>query len=264
MKIPQKIVFIITFTILSVVASCTKPPEKKKQLLIYCGTTMIRPMSEIASIIEEKENCEITITKGGSGNLLKSILHNKEGDLYLHGSDKYYKIIEKNHKGLIREKIFVGHNKASIFVKKGNPLQIDSDLNNLTNKNLGVIIGNPDSGSIGKETKKILEEAGIFGEVINNAMKLTTDSKDLLKGIIDENADVVINWYATSTWDDNPSKIDVIEIDKKLAQEKDLILGLLRFSKHPEIARKFMKLAHSQTGKDIFKKYGLYFEKATK
>lgn len=144
---------------------CSKTKEEaasEKEILIYCGITMIKPMSEIAAIVEKQENCKIKITKGGSGNLLKSILYNKTGDLYLPGSEKYFNIIETEHKGLVTEKVMVGHNIAVIMVQKGNPKGITADLSNLADNNYGVVIGNPDSGSIGKETKKILQSRGFL------------------------------------------------------------------------------------------------------
>jgi molybdate transport system substrate-binding protein len=124
----------------------------QKELLIYCGITMIKPMSEIARLIEKQENCKITITKGGSGNLLKSIRANRIGDLYLSGSDSYIKSCKEE--GLITESAFVGRNKAVMMVQKGNPTNISSNLDYLLRKDLYVVIGNPNSGSIGWETKK--------------------------------------------------------------------------------------------------------------
>ncbi|MGD9212194.1 MAG: substrate-binding domain-containing protein, partial [Desulfobacteraceae bacterium] len=69
-------------------SSCSKQEAHKteKELLVYCGITMIKPISEIAGKIEQQHSCKITITKGGSGNLLQSIKVNQVGDLYLPGS----------------------------------------------------------------------------------------------------------------------------------------------------------------------------------
>lgn len=243
-----------------IICGCSKKKDEKaskKELLIYCGITMIKPMSEIATLIENQENCKIKIIKDGSGNLLKSILYNKTGDMYLPGSEKYFKTIETDHKGVVTEKVFVGYNTAVIMVQKGNPKGITSDLLNLADNNYGVVIGNPDSGSIGRETKKILQSRGIFESVIMNIMSLTTDSKDLVKVIKDKEADIVINWYAASTWDENMKYIDTIEIDRAYAEKNKLIIGLLKFSRHPNISKKFMFLAASSQGQKIFNKYGL-------
>ena len=239
------------------VPGCSKTTtEKKKELLIYCGITMIRPMAEIAKIIEEQEDCRIIITKGGSGNLLKSLKVNKAGDLYLPGSDSYIKTCLEED--IVSETVFVGYNKAALMVQKGNPKHITGDLDNLKLKDYYVVICNPDTGSIGKETKKILERKGIFEEVQANACELTTDSKKLSKVLKEKKADVVINWYACSVWEENKPYIDVLSIDEKYAEKKKLVLGLLKTSKHPETARKFMEYAASDKGRELFKEYGFY------
>ncbi len=239
-----------------------KSPElqKKKELLIFCGITMIKPMLDIASIVEAREDIKIVITKGGSGNLLKSIVYTQSGDLYLPGSDKYYQIIQRDYPGTIVESVFVGTNKAAIMVQKGNPRGISNDLLNFTSKQYAVVIGNANSGSIGRETRNIFEKKGIYDRVLQNAMQLTTDSKDLVKVLVSRQSDLVINWYAASTWDENKAAMDVLEIDPEFVEPQKLILGLLKYSKNREAARKFMQYAASDRGKAIFKHHGLYFD----
>ncbi len=229
--------------------------ENKKELLVYCGITMIQPMAEIARIIEQEENCKIIITKGGSGNLLKSIKVNKVGDLYLPGSDSYINTcIEED---LITESSHVGYNKAALMVQKGNPKNLTADLDNLIRDDLYVVICNHTTGSIGKETKKILDKKGIFDEVQKNASELTTDSKRLITLLKEKRADIVINWYACAVWQENAPYVDVLEIDEKYANKKKLVLAILKTSKYPEIAKKFLDYASSDKGHAIFLKYGL-------
>ena len=230
--------------------------EESKELLIYCGITMIKPMTEIAKVIEEEENCKIIITKGGSGNLLRAINVNKVGDLFLPGSDSYIKTCMEEK--IVTDTVFVGYNKAAIMVQKGNPKGISKDLINLTNPEYFVVICDPQSGSIGRETKKILDKREIFDEVAKNAVKLTTDSKDLALMLKNKEADLVINWYATSTWPENSPYIDTLSIDEKYASKKKLVLGLLSYSKHPDIAKKFMEYASSPKGQELFRNNGLY------
>jgi molybdate transport system substrate-binding protein len=232
----------------------TSPPQK--ELLVYCGITMIQPMSEIAATVEKQENIKISIIKGGSGNLLRSIQFNQLGDLYLPGSESY--ILQAMQEGLIKKSVHVGYNKAAVMVQQGNPKKIPAGLTSLLNPDYYVVIGNPDTGSIGKETKKILTAAGIFSEVMQNARELTTDSKRLVEVLKKGEADLVINWYATAIWPENAEQIDTLPIDDKYAAKKRLILGLLKTSKHPEKAKKFMDYATSAKGRSIFKRYGLY------
>ncbi|NDV22040.1 substrate-binding domain-containing protein [Desulfovibrio sp. JC022] len=230
--------------------------EQEKELLVYCGITMIKPMTEIAGIIEEKYDCKVLITKGGSGNLLKSIKANMMGDLYLPGSGSY--IQAALEQGLVTDTVHVGFNKAAMMVKKGNPRNIPDTLDSMADSNFYVVIGNPESGSIGRETKKILAKKGIFTEVAENVQMMTTDSKDLVRVIKDDEADLVINWYATSIWPENRESISVLPISGEYAGKKKLIIGLLRFSRYPDISKVFMEYASSTEGRAIFNKYGLY------
>jgi molybdate transport system substrate-binding protein len=121
-----------------------------------------------------------------------------------------------------------------------------------------VVIGNPASGSIGRETQKILEVKGIYDQVMANARRLTTDSKDLIQVLRDKEADLVINWYATATWPENKSYVEALPIDARYAKPKKLVLGRLKYTRYPEISNAFMALAASAEGKSIFRKYGLY------
>lgn len=229
---------------------------QKRELLVYCGITMIRPMSDIARIIEEQEGCKVIITKGGSGNLYKSIKVNQVGDLYLPGSHSYIETCLDE--GRVTETVHVGYNKAAMMVRKGNPLKITPNLQNLAHSDYYVVIGNPGSGSIGRETERILTKKGIRDDVMRNARKLTTDSKDLILVLKNNEADLVVNWYATSTWPENSPYVDVLPIDEAFAAKKKLTLGLLKTSKHPDVARAFMRYAASEKGRAIFSKYGLY------
>ena len=244
------------FCFFSIAGPALPEREVKKELLVYCGITMADPISEIARIIEKEEDCKIVVVKGGSGNLLRAIETNKVGDLYLPGCDSYIRTCEK--KGLVDESVLVGHNCAALLVQKGNPKSISADLINLTKPEYYVVIGDAHSGSIGKETKKILDKRGIYSQVCQNARHLTSDSKDLVTVLKDKEADLVVNWMATSYWPENEPYVDAIEIDEEYAKPKKLVLGLLTFSHHRGIAEKFMQYASSREGKKLFRKYGLY------
>jgi molybdate transport system substrate-binding protein len=231
-------------------------PSPKKELLVYCGMTMIQPMLQIAAIVERQENVKISILKGGSGDLLDSIRFNQLGDLYLPGTESYIK--QALAEGLVSHTAHVGYNKAAMMVREGNPKSIPPSLDALKDPDLYVVIGNPNSGSIGKETKEILSAANLYDEVMNQVNELTTDSKRLVSVLKKGEADLVINWYATSTWEENSPYIDALSIDGRLAKKNRLILALLTTSKHPDIAKKFMDYAASAEGQQIFDRYGLY------
>ena len=226
------------------------------KLVIYCGITMVKPMVEISKEFEKNTGCKVQFVKGGSGKLMDLLLKNKNGDLFLPGSDSYVKKIEADHPGLVVEKSEVGYNQAAIFVKKGNPKGISADLSALTDERFKVIIGSAERGSIGKETKKILMNYGNFDQVEAQAT-ITLHSQSLVNAIKADKADVSINWYAVSTWQENEKYVDGLRIDEAYAKKKKLVLAVLKDSKNLEQAKAFLAAAASEKGHSIFKKFGL-------
>lgn len=230
--------------------------NEKPTLIFYCGITMVKPIKEMAKVIEEKHNCNIKISQGGSKDLYDSLKYSKVGDLYLPGSKSYR---DNNLKdGLLKDSVSIGYNQAAIFVKKNNPKKITS-LEDFQNPNFSSILCNPASGSIGKMSKKIfLKYKGeeFFQQVYDNAVEIGTDSRNLNRAMIEKKADLTINWRATGYWPENKKYIDIIEIDEKYAPKKELVISLLSFSKNKEIAKSFMEFAASAEGREIMRKYG--------
>ncbi len=249
---------VVTTIVLSLVlAACGdtgKDSPNQSELLLYCGITMVHPMTEIARIVEQEKGVKITVSQGGSEDLYQSLKSSRVGDLYLPGSASY----RQRHlsEGLLGEFVHLGYNQASLMVPKDNPKQVEADVASLLRDDLSVVICNPESGSIGKETKRILDNAGIYQRVLEKSLYLTSDSRDLNRALKTGDVDLILNWRATAYFDENKQQIDVLDLDPAQAKPKKLVLNLLTFSRHPEVARYFMQLAASERGQAIFRKYG--------
>lgn len=232
----------------------TAQHPSKKSLLIYCGITMVHPMRELAQIIETEHNCDIEILQGGSEDLYQSLKMSKQGDLYLPGSDSY----RKNHlkEGMLSDYIYVGYNQAALLVAPGNPKQISNDINIMTDVKHLVSIGNAESSSVGRQAKKILSKAGIYEQVVQNAVKISSDSRTMNNLLKDGMVDIILNWRATAYFPENKDKMDPILLPETIAKKNRLLINLTTCSKHPELAKAFMRLAGSKKGQEIFKKWG--------
>ena len=223
-------------------------------LLVYCGITMIRPMTEIARNIEHELGIKVIMSQGGSEDLYQSLKKSGKGDLYLPGESQF----RTRHlsEGLLGEYVTVGYNKAALFVRKGNPKAVKPDVRELLRKDLTIILGNPSSGSVGNETRHILETAGIYDKAMDKAAALLPDSRSLNLAMRRGEADVTLNWRATAFFPDNLKEMDAIDLDDKLANREPLQLMLLNFSKQEKYARHFMRYAASEEGRNIFRKHG--------
>jgi molybdate transport system substrate-binding protein len=226
----------------------------KPELLIYCGITMIRPMTEIAQTFEKKENVKITLAQGGSEDLYQAAKKSGLGDLYLPGEPSYRE--KYLSEGLLGEFQTVGYNQLAIVVLKGNPQKVKGDARELLRKDLAVSIGNASSGSVGKESKELLDGLKIYQKVVAAAAFLAPDSRGLNNALKKGDVDAVINWRATGFFPDNIVALDVVDLDPKLAKPQALLLNLLTFSKNKEIARRFIAFSAADEGQAIFRKFG--------
>lgn len=227
---------------------------QKPELLFYVGITMVKPMTELAKRFEAKEGVSIKILQGGSEDLYQSAKVSQAGDLYMPGSLSYRN--KYLSEGILAEDaIFVGYNRASLMTKKGNPKEIKADLGVLLDPRYRIVLCNPESGSIGNETKVILEKAKIYTEAMARVTYLTTDSRNLIKAIKDDDADVVLNWRATA-FGENSDIVQVLDLPESVAKREVLVLTLLKSSKHVQKTRDFMAFARSLEGRAVFHQFG--------
>lgn len=228
--------------------------QAKGELLIYCGITMVKPVKEIAALMESRHGIKVTISQGGSEDLYEALKLAKVGDIYFPGSASY----RQQHlaEGLLGDAVPVGYNVAALFVPKGNPKKVAADLKELLRPDLSMVVCNPETGSIGAETKKILDRAGLTAPVLARSAFLATDSRSLVQAMKAQQADITLNWRATAFFPENRDIVDIVDLDPSVSQPARLELNLLTFSKHPDLARAFAALAASDEGQGIFRKHG--------
>lgn len=225
-----------------------------QELLIYCGITMVRPITELARQFEAREGVRILVSQGGSEDLYQSAQKSRRGDLYLPGEPSY----RDKHiaEGLLGDFKLVGYNQMALLVKKGNPKRVRPALRELLRKDLVATIGSSNSGSVGQEGKRMLDREKLYPEVIAKAAFLMPDSRALNLSLKRGEADVALNWRATAFFPDNEPYIDAVDLDPQVAQPQALLLMQLTFSQHPALARKFIDFVASPAGQAVFRKHG--------
>jgi len=242
------------FAALLLLATAVHAQSPRAELLLYCGITMVRPMTEIAQLFEKRENVKILIAQGGSEDLYQSAKKSGLGDWYLPGEPSY----RDKHlaEGLLGDFVNVGFNQMALVVQKGNPKKVKADPREMLRKDLVVILGNADSGSVGQEAKKVLDGLEIYPKVVKAAAFLSPDSRSLMNAMRKGEADLTLSWRATGLFADNVAKLDVIDLEAKFAKPQVLLLNLLKSSRNPDLARSFQRLAAGDEGQAIFRKHG--------
>ena len=249
--------FLALLLALSALASTAARAGESAGLLIYCGITMVRPITELARAFEQREALPanaIKIAQGGSEDLYQSAKKSRVGDIYFPGEPSFRDKHQAD--GLLGDYKLVGYNQMSLFVQKGNPKKVRSDLNELLRKDLVLTLGSPESGSVGQEAKQILERQKTYVTVIEKAAFLAPDSRTLTQILRRGEADIALNWRATAFFPDNAPYMDVVDLDPKVAEPQALLLIQLTFSRNPQLARKFMDYVASAEGQAVFRKFG--------
>nr|WP_321255550.1 substrate-binding domain-containing protein [uncultured Pseudodesulfovibrio sp.] len=226
--------------------------KNRKTLIIFCGSTMISPIMELAKLFEATHDVTVKMTSGGSQDLAKSIEVNHVGDVFFPGFKAFVDTMEAD--GHVVDSGMVGHNELAIFVAKNNPKNLTGNLNQLVDSSLAVVIGHEDLGAVGKESKRILSALNIYEPVVRNTVFMASDSKGLSAAIREGKADIVLNWKAVAQLNDNRDYIDVISI--KEAASQPLIMASLVYSANPELAKSFLQLCVSPEGRAVFERFG--------
>jgi len=257
MKRHKILALVLLVSMSTLLTSCgDSSTTEKKTLLIYSGTAMTQAMEEIAAIIEEQENCTITIQAGNSGSLLETIRNEQVGDLYLPGDDSF--IATALREDLVIETALVGYNEPVAMVREGNPLGITAAPASFADEAYVLAIADPEKASVGKETIHIFANMRILDQAMDNVHSTTATAAELVGILKNGEADLIINWYTWSVDPETAPFVDAVRISEQYVSRKKLVLGLLITSEYPELARKFMAYAASDAGQAVFNKYGLY------
>ncbi len=249
------VISILTFLLSGCFSDSSTPHEAKKaDLTIYSGITMVRPLSVLAQEFEKQHNIKIEIKQGASGYLYKTLKIQKDADIYFPGSDSYR--TNNLADGIWGEHVFVGYNRVAIMVPKGNPQQLTNDIRQLIDPELSVVLSSPESGAVGKNSKKILDQVGITDDVYKNVTYFTTDSHRIFRAIKEGHADIALNWYAAASWPETKDYMQAILLPPEIAKPKKLELNLMAFSTEPQLSLQFMRFAASEKGLRTFAEYG--------
>ena len=224
------------------------------EMLLYCGITMVKPMTEIAQLFEKRAKVRVKIAQGGSEDLYQSAKKSGLGDWYLPGEPSYRD--KHQSEGILGEFVTVGYNQMAMVVPKGNPQKVKPDPHELLRKDLRVILGDATSGSVGQASKHVLDTLGIYPKVVKASAFLSPDSRSLMNAMRKDEADLTMNWRATGFFPENSAKFNVIDLDTRIAKPQALLLILLKSTSNATQAKAFMTLAAAEEGQAIFRKYG--------
>jgi molybdate transport system substrate-binding protein len=222
-----------------------------KELLLYCAAGIRPPVAELAETFGREHGVKVVTNYAGSETLLSTIRLARSGDLYMPG-DKHY-IEQALREGMILSRQPVSYWIPTILVQKGNPMNIRG-LRDLLKPGLKLGLGDPDACAIGRISYQILAKNNIDTEDIEKNLAFPSLTvNELGMQIQAKSLDAVIVWDAIAQYYSEYGEEVQIPIEQNVTSTIDI--GVLKFTKHKELAKKFVDFIVSKQGQEIFNKH---------
>lgn len=255
-NITKQLFFTATLAAAILLTACDRKEPKQeqaagKELMLYCGAGIRPPAAELAETFEREHGVKIITNYAGSETLLSTIRLIRSGDLYMPG-DKHY-VEQAAREDMIHSHKSVCYFIPVILVQKGNPKNIKG-LRDLLRPGIKLGLGDPDACAIGRTSRQILAKNNIAWEEIKKHVayqSLTVN--ELGMQIQARSLDVVIVWDAMARYYSEYGDEVPIAPEKNVVSTVDV--GVLKFTKHKEIAEKFVDFVASERGQEVFKKH---------
>ena len=221
--------------------------------LLYCGAGIKPPVAELVDEFARRHGVTIECDYRGSEVLLSSIKLTGKGDLYMPGDVHYVELAERE--GLIASSNTVCYFVPVILVQRGNPKNEHiRTLSDLTRDDVRVGLGDPQFCAIGRKSSRIFAKNGIREDDVNVKFRSPTVN-ELGNHIELGSLDAVIVWDAVARAVGD--KGEIVEIPAEENVISTVAVGVLKSSKHPQAAAKFVEFILSQAGREVFEKHDL-------
>jgi len=256
----KKIVIFVFFLVVGVSGvmlwnrSSTNSKASQKELILYCGAGIRPGASAVIEAFMAKKHIRIIPTYEGSGQSLGKISAGAGGDLFMPGSEFYVdKAIEKGLAG-IESKKTVAYFIPVLFVQKGNPKSIQT-LQDLKKSGIRVGIGDERSAAVGQTTLEVLKKNSIaYEDVAKNVVYKSGTADELGVAIQMKTVDVVVLWDVNARNFDQHG--DIIQIPPEQNVPSLIPVVVLKSTRHPVEAGKFVEFATSAEGRQIMVDHG--------
>ena len=252
----------ILFTLISILIlyGCnnqTNPLRQEvssEEILVYASYGMSGPVEKIRTLVREEHGCWVTVVYGMCGYLKEVIEVNKTGDIYVPADSSCIEELEMS--GKVIKSIEAGYNTLSFFInKEGRPLT-ENTLEGVVGNRERLAITLDGKSSLGIETLYLLEKSGFTQDNMQDANIAVLPPERLMASLKGEDADVVINWKSAEFYADNSSFSVPVSIASEYIRRVPVKMGLLRYTVDRSCAEKFIDIAGSARGKELFAEYG--------
>lgn len=257
----EKRIFAYVLAIVFLITSAGFCAEQPKELTVFTAASLTGAFGEIGQIYKNETNTNVVFNFDGSQVLRTQIDNGAYADVFASANTKQMNAVKAE--GLMNNSsvsIFT-RNKISLIVPKDNPANIHN-LTDLAKPGVKIVIGTKDV-PVGDYALQIINKLGndsAYGpdyknKVMANIISQETAVNYVVTKVALGEADVGFA-YVSDVTENLSAKVDKIEIPDKYNVIGEYPIGILKQSKYPAEAEKFIDLVMSDKGAAILEKYG--------
>ena len=225
--------------------------EAGSSLTLFCAAGMAPPVELIAAEYEARFGTRIELVYGGSGTLLAQLQISRGADLYLAGDDSF--VQHAREEGLVAEQLDVAIMRPVIAYRAQDP-PAEVSLETLVDAQLRVGLADPDAAAVGKVTRGVLQQAGLWEEAQASALVSHPTVAALANDLVVGSIDVAVIWDATASQYEELAATRLPELD---AAPRHVTLGVTSWSTTPSTALHFARyLSGRGAGLEHFAAFG--------
>jgi len=215
-----------------ILLSCS---SSKEELTVLTASGLREPFSKLVENYQKiHPEVNIKVIYGGSGNLL-ALLSQGQGDIFIPAGEYYIeKAKERNLIDSTTVKVIAQF--VPVLVVKKELLQKVSKLEDLTKFDLKIGIGDPKAASIGRVSKKILENLGIWEKIQNKIAVRTATVSQLLIYLKTKQVDAAIIWKHLAK---QLKDYAIIPIPQRCLITEKVEISVASFTKNRKLAEDF-------------------------
>jgi len=239
--------------------SCGGADEQERCIFVGAGAGLKPVLDPVGEAFEQKTGIRVDYSYLCSAMVLTNMRLTRAGDVMVPGSQYYMDLAIEKEVVDPSTVAIAGYMIPVIAVEKGNPKNITC-LEDLTKPGIAVGVGEKDALAVGRLTAKMLNELGIYDEVMKNVKFEGGSATKLIMPVAMGNLDAVINWMPVAmTWEE---KVDFVKIEPEKLMYSVAPIGMTRYSEKKEWGSQFLEFIASEEARALFADYGFapYFD----
>jgi molybdate transport system substrate-binding protein len=256
-------VIVLIFMLLAFVG-CQHSGKKKQQVktyspskplvFIYCENGVAPLLAALKEPFEKNYNCRIRLINDCASNLVQLQNYTQRADLFMPDAGSSLSAYRFGSNVTVIDSVLLGQNQLVLLVRKNNPKKIKGTIKSLVEGNYAIAIANPETGSLGSETNRMLVESKYLSKLSKNIVAMSVDSRGLDRLVETGVVDCAITWV-TALGSVNSEAVEPVALDDNY--DTPIYLGLMSSSLNQNIAKYFMDFVTSAEQSEILQQYGI-------